>query len=606
FPREPLKIGSRLRPLALVVIAPIFGLCVAGPQMLPGLELARESNRQGPLAFEDATRSSYPPLEMLEMIFPRFTGDSLPLARSGVETPWWSGQGLYVGWWGERLVSDYPGMAVWLLAALGVFWGRRRKWYYVGVFAASALLAMGSYAPLYMLAYKFLPGISHFRSPATIMCLMAAALVALSGEGLEAARRRVADASAERLKQWRKRILLSGCFVLVVLLFAEVWQLRAQSSVEKLLMQSAPPSSLTQERRTVFLFRSVARTSCVTALLLFAGSMSLYPKNRGAILDDHPRTLPRSARLAGWLLFALAYADTAHNVSRFIIPAEAAPYHAYLTGSWIDAAAKRLSPPPHRLLEAGNELTNRPMMNEVASLHGYQPVAYGKYFDLWSGKGIGSEAFARLYAQEFVVSREPEPWQSRGWRPVKSLDGKFLLQKIDPPPAYIAFPEVVRVVGSEKEMLSAVLEDDFVPGKEAVVTEAELGWSAPPAGQDKKLAAQGGVIDYQCDRVTLALHLPESRPVVVAEHAVAGWVAHLDESEQIVPIHTANYFFRLVEVPAGEHRLVFEYRPISYRLGLFLGLASLGLLVAAALGLCGQGRRDGDDPPESEGKVANA
>lgn len=47
-----------------------------------------------------------------------------------------------------------------------------------------------------------------------------------------------------------------------------------------------------------------------------------------------------------------------------------------------------------------------------------------------------------------------------------------------------------------------------------------------------------------------------------------GWVATIDNEP--VPIYRANYTFRAVRVPEGEHRVVFRYRPMSVRYGLIV------------------------------------
>jgi hypothetical protein len=60
-----------------------------------------------------------------------------------------------------------------------------------------------------------------------------------------------------------------------------------------------------------------------------------------------------------------------------------------------------------------------------------------------------------------------------------------------------------------------------------------------------------------------------------------GWKAFLDGKE--TRIFVADYAFRAVEVPAGEHEIQFSYQPVSFRIGLYAGFAALvNILIALA------------------------
>ena len=52
-----------------------------------------------------------------------------------------------------------------------------------------------------------------------------------------------------------------------------------------------------------------------------------------------------------------------------------------------------------------------------------------------------------------------------------------------------------------------------------------------------------------------------------------------------MPIWRTDYLFRGVEVPAGKHAVRFEFRPLSFRIGLVISvlawLAGLGLFCQA-------------------------
>src|SRR5262249_22213384 len=63
---------------------------------------------------------------------------------------------------------------------------------------------------------------------------------------------------------------------------------------------------------------------------------------------------------------------------------------------------------------------------------------------------------------------------------------------------------------------------------------------------------------------------------VLTDSYFPGWLAQIDGND--VPLYRADYDFRAVVVPAGEHTVRFKYSPLSFRVG---GITSLvaGMLV---------------------------
>ncbi|MGE5414458.1 MAG: YfhO family protein, partial [Syntrophomonadaceae bacterium] len=72
--------------------------------------------------------------------------------------------------------------------------------------------------------------------------------------------------------------------------------------------------------------------------------------------------------------------------------------------------------------------------------------------------------------------------------------------------------------------------------------------------------------------------------LVLADLFYPGWTA--EENGRTLPIYRANGYFRAVALPAGTHRVVFRYRPVSVYAG--LGLTALALVVFVALAYAGE------------------
>ncbi|MFG0316139.1 MAG: hypothetical protein ACF8XB_02605, partial [Planctomycetota bacterium JB042] len=92
------------------------------------------------------------------------------------------------------------------------------------------------------------------------------------------------------------------------------------------------------------------------------------------------------------------------------------------------------------------------------------------------------------------------------------------------------------------------------------------------------LGGEGTVrfVGYGLHEVVLDVRTDGPAMVVLTDNAFPGWVATVDGEER--PILRSHLTFRAVEVPAGDSRVVFRYRPSSVRLGGALG--GLGVLLA--------------------------
>jgi len=103
---------------------------------------------------------------------------------------------------------------------------------------------------------------------------------------------------------------------------------------------------------------------------------------------------------------------------------------------------------------------------------------------------------------------------------------------------------------------------DFDPRIEAIVE----GHPPPPAGP----AGAVRVLRYSARRVELEVDAPAATFLVTSETHYPGWRAYLDGHE--CPIYYTNVAFRGVAVPAGRHRVRFEFAPAILWRSAFLSL----------------------------------
>src|SRR5437867_1721548 len=81
------------------------------------------------------------------------------------------------------------------------------------------------------------------------------------------------------------------------------------------------------------------------------------------------------------------------------------------------------------------------------------------------------------------------------------------------------------------------------------------------------------------DTLRLAVAAQQNAMLLLADEMYPGWSATVDGRP--ARIYRADYLFRAVFVPAGQHAVEFVYRPRSFRLGMLITfLATMGTVAA--------------------------
>ena len=133
------------------------------------------------------------------------------------------------------------------------------------------------------------------------------------------------------------------------------------------------------------------------------------------------------------------------------------------------------------------------------------------------------------------------------------------------------------VVQDPAEVLRRLQSDDFDPWQKVL-----LEGPGAPAHQGIASGIGGAVVVSRNDNSTrLTVRADSYGFLVLNELSYPGWNAYLDG--QRTRVWRANYLFRAIEIPPGEHEVEFRFEPDSLKLGLSLSLPTLALLLAAAV-----------------------
>jgi membrane protein YfhO len=174
-----------------------------------------------------------------------------------------------------------------------------------------------------------------------------------------------------------------------------------------------------------------------------------------------------------------------------------------------------------------------------------------------------------LAAGGFAVVRAPTADAHGLWANPAALPRAFLVRRVQ--------------VARGDEAFAAVAAPEFRPRETAVVDRAL------PALADTPLTPgeTARIIAYTPETVRVATAAQSPALLVLTDTDFPGWQATVDgAAAAIVP---TDFVFRGVVVPAGDHEVVFAYRPAAVRAGLWLSVA--GLAGAAVLLAAGRRRR---------------
>jgi predicted RNA-binding Zn-ribbon protein involved in translation (DUF1610 family) len=155
----------------------------------------------------------------------------------------------------------------------------------------------------------------------------------------------------------------------------------------------------------------------------------------------------------------------------------------------------------------------------------------------------------------------------------------YFHQVQNPMPRAFVPPEVLYAPGrtNVREMGNTPLVE---PTELAQIDVGETSREHLAGRREKSGPGQVQITEYRNQRVELAVQMEEPGWVVLSDTFYPGWSASV--SGEPAELFQANYLFRGVHVPAGEHTVVFSYFPSRLKVGLLSMAVSLTAAVAVA------------------------
>jgi hypothetical protein len=547
---------------------------------LPVISGLGEAARGVERGYEYATSWAMPPLELVDLVIPTF---------SGMLDKYW-------GMNSFKIHLEYFGVIALIFALFTIilFWKERYVKFYTIALVVAVLVAIGSATPFFRIPYTLIPGFRLFRAPALIFYLTSFSFVVLGAIGFDRLLARKPELPS------RKIIMLGGIVLGALALVALIFSIGGDSIVKSLQDSMYPKLS--------------AEWGVQTA----RAKISNIRNNYSDLIGGAWRTVFFAAIIIGLIYFsskrkirtwiyaivlvALALFDQLTLDSKFL-PKALAPEQYYAADDIVrfiknDPTVFRVFPTPwyehtadlyllyHNIESAGGYIPNP--LRRYQEFIGAGPsvmftpsnlIQYPKFLDLLNSKYIIAPTLPEDVSQY-------DPQTQRTIEQIRTYLARF--QRAFVGRRYTvyenlkAMPRVHMVndyaVYNESEILNIMKSEAFDPYK-TVLLEEEPG--VPHYEMDDEyMPGSVQIVEYTPNKITC--HVESQNPgfVVFADNWHPDWQAFMDGQNS--KIYIANHAFRAVYMPQGTHDLVYKYISKGFDIGSKISIVILLL----ALCLC--------------------
>jgi hypothetical protein len=539
----------RLTLPALLTAAIVAILLAAGPILL-SLLFILDSNRPE-IAFNEAARGALHPASLLTAVIPNLFSVQSNDPYWGPASVWWPAGWLSIT---ENMGQVYIGvLPVLLLAAVGIFkgnlWRREIRFFSLAILAL-LLYGFGRYTVVFHWLYDYMPGVAMFRRPADATYALGATAAIASGYLLHL----FLTENHTPTKAQGLAVLGTLAAVLLIALGAAAAHDHLAVAVQPVLLSAA----------------------------MFAGGWAVLlvlsyvpPQHTGYVIVG----------LAAFMTADLAMGN-GPNRSTAMAPAQYEELRADTKNGTVAFLKEHLNQsenPARRdrveLVGLGFEWPNIGLVHDFDHVLGYNPVRLGEIVQAIGANETIAESWQRVFTPLFpsyrstmadllglryiVIARPIESFD----RKLRFGDMKLVAHTQD---GYIyenprALPRVMFVQGWKPANFDKLVADgrwpDFDP-TETILLNGNPPETPPVQALHVSLTnASVALTEYENTEVEVEVDAPEAGFVVLNDVWHPWWFGTVDGKP--AEIQRANVLFRAIQVPAGRHKVRFEFRPVE-------------------------------------------
>ncbi len=537
-------------------------------------ELDNTKKEKSGLDYEYATQWSFSPGEVLTFLIPSIYGFG-----------WKNYNGVLTGGETVRLntyfgpmpftdAANYLGAVIVILAIIGAVFNFKKDIFVkflVILTLLSLLISFGKEFPLvYDIFFYYVPYFNRFRVPSMILSLVMFAVPVLAGYGLTSIVNFYKNGASEKVKKSFKNLAIAFLALFLITLFF--------------------PGFVSD------IYKSTFATNQAIAKVIQGNfgfiNQELY--NRVAphiyefIFDNFLKDL-RIFLILSTLLFGLIYALIARvikfNLFNFSI-AILVFFDLWRVDSSVlhysdkDELRSLYNPPDYveyikrdttlyRVLElSGGQpvMSNHLAIYRLQNVFGYHGAKMRAYQDLIDVAGITNPFVLNLLNVKYIISDKYD-----------SIYGNLVFngtKKVIFNPSYLPRAFLVNryEIAEPYAILVKMRNAEFNP-KEVVYFEDSLNVKIDSPLESSKVE----IVEYQIQKIKLNVRATGNNLLFLSDTWYPKWKCFIDGKE--TPIYRANYVFRAVVVPPGEHEVVFIYKDEKFELGSKISLALSSIIL---------------------------
>lgn len=572
------------RTLGVAAVGALIAVGLAAAQIVPTLEMLPLSARGSGLDFKTASEWSMNPRDLMNTLVPNLFGYPFTIDVSN--------------YWGEAyhesttgyLASFFLGSVTLLLSSLSLFSTRTKlRTVMMAFFGVSIILALGKFTPVYPWLYEHVPLFNMGRYPSKFFLLTSLIVSVLAALGLEAA---VSPGPGRTHPRGIDRVCIAGMFLgLCAIGLAFYWRM-SRDQLESLLRTAVLPA-VAQNKDLPAIAAGLGNSIRATGAFLFLSGLVVLAGRR----------MRRFAALGGFLAFLLALELVPPNLGLAPLISDAdmdfvPEVDLYMLRHGDRNLIRAVSPnimtpiPTGLMLRAPNRslawmiLFYRRSGQSLAGIRNGIQYSIDKGIDHLNTREselllkscvnmapkerlalLGNLNSARIMSLGDL--KDPRADLLSRFDTHSNLDYGLYSLKDALPRAYFA-TRVIRVA-SEAEALNRLAETNNNGLLGSVILES----AGEPLGQAPATGGQVEIARYENNRVSCRVEAHSDGYLVLLDSYYPGWHATVDGRE--ADILRANFAFRAVFIPAGQHTVEFRFTPRTFYAGLALTL-STGLI----------------------------
>jgi len=556
--------------------------------VLGGLGIVARGVERG---YEYAVSWAMPPLELIDLVIPGY---------SGILDNYW-------GFNTFKIHLEYFGLLALILSVFTIilFWKKRYVKFYTIASLIALLVALGGATPVFRIFYTLVPGFKLTRAPSLIFYLVSFAFVVLGTIGFD--NLIVHPDKIKNRKFVQRNFLIISGIIAGALLITGLICAAGSDSIVTSMQQSFGSQLINQWGKRAAEMKLMLISKNFPNFLMGIWRSLLFSVMILAVVF-----LGLNKRLRLWNFAVIAIIITLFDqlpLMRKFLPSAPAPAKYYAADDVVrfikkDKAVFRVFPTLY--CEHARDLYF--LYHDIQSVGGYIPNPIQRYQDFI---GAGTSVMFSP-ANLFTLPGQTGSTDRFCYKFINMLNIKYIIGPILPEDISRYDPQSQQAIIGLREYFSefnlvfrgrqysvyrnsgllprAYLVSDYLVAKDSAILDILKSPEYEPEATvilEKEPSVSGlkrglpmvpaEIIKYSANEVVCGIETPYPGFLVLADNWHPDWKVFVDGKEQ--ELYRADYTFRAVYVPAGDHEVVFKYISPYFNIGSVISIITLVLSV---------------------------